>query len=527
MIKKVTKYSFVIMILLFFLPSLAACGPINGEESPPTAGSDRPSAEPTQIAQATATTTVSSTATLTRELTVEAVIPLEMGTITITPSNTQEGGWVAIGDSQTVLIQWIEAPTAQIKRADFYLAPTGTGTFDARQSIGSDSAAEDGASITWQVLPGGFTAHFWAEGYDETDSQVAHSALLSVYADGAASSGTDAIVEPGPPAGGEVITPLNIDRLAAQYSLPLPADITGMAWSPDNETLAVATTNGVALFDTLAETQSGVIALGFPTSKLQFSLDGSYLLLLPFDSSAGPVLWDMATGTEAEAFAGEFAGMTGATFSPDGRWLVTGTEEGALITWDLASGNVAETIDLFAQGISPGGKQPRINDLAYLPDGQTLIIEVGGEWIEWLLWDLVEGRSLGLVSPEGHIAGPVASPLFAPADWQHIYWLSRGSIIKVDIQTDEELGAFHHQDFVMASAFSPSGLLLATVSSQIVGDVAVPTLTLWDVSQGQPARIWADLVNMPVALAFSRDGKHLAYATNGEGVTVLGISQAP
>ena len=520
----------VIMMGLVLL-ILVACTSLPSDETPATAGFAPSVSNSTPTVRQTLTPGMEPVASPTWQSTGTATVeiqgPAEKGSIMITPSTALDGAWIALSPQQPVTIQWLGGPIFQIARVEFYLAPTGTGTYDARQLLGTDTLPADGASISWQVIPGGLTGHLWAEGYDGQNNLVAFSPTFQVVADASAAptAGAGSVLTPNQT--GQVITAQNADRLTVLDALPLPADITWIAWSGDNRTLAAATTNGVALFDTVSREQTGVLLLGVPIRRLLFSPDGRYLLLFPADFLNSPILWDMPANTEADLFSGKWSGAMAAAFSTDGGQLVTGTQEGTISLWDLATGALDSVIDVANLGADASAGQPSVNYLTYFPDGRTIVAETSSGWTEWLLLDSFDGHLIGKMSPQGHIAGPIASPLFAPIDWQHVYWLSRASIIKVDLATGQEAGAYQHADFVLGTAFSPDGLLLATIASQIVDNEMVPVITLWDLSQGQPARTLANLVNMPSAVAFSPDGTRLAYATNGEGITILGINDTP
>jgi len=109
-------------------------------------------------------------------------VPVEEGQIFITPA-TEADGWYALTPGQTVTILWQGATTLnQAVAVEFYMAPTGTGTYDARQLLGTDNIPSDGAGISWQVAPDGFSAHIWAEAVGGGNILVASSPAVGVFA---------------------------------------------------------------------------------------------------------------------------------------------------------------------------------------------------------------------------------------------------------------------------------------------------------------------------------------------------------
>ena len=120
-----------------------------------------------------------------------------------------------------------------------------------------------------------------------------------------------------------------------------------------------------------------------PSKALVFSPDGKYLA-----ATAGNWvrLLDVSQAVHVRYYYGESARSGGFfasfAFSPDGRVLVAGTEDGAVWGWEVATGRVLFT-----------GKGPKtsIDFLAYSPDGTMLASGVQDGTV--LLWDLSAQRS--------------------------------------------------------------------------------------------------------------------------------------
>ena len=69
---------------------------------------------------------------------------------------------------------------------------------------------------------------------------------------------------------------------------------------------------------------------------LAFSADGSVLATASDDGSVD--VWDVATATLRETFAGHAAAALGLHFSPDGATLYSGSNDGSVIVWDVRGG---------------------------------------------------------------------------------------------------------------------------------------------------------------------------------------------
>ena len=112
------------------------------------------------------------------------------------------------------------------------------------------------------------------------------------------------------------------------------------------------------------------------------SADGSAFAL---GSEAGDVrLLDLRSG-HVRRFAGRHEGSVGAMrFTPDGRTLVTSGADGVLNVWDVARGEIRDTLTGHAKG--------EVYAVQSSPDGRT--VYSGGHDERAFAWDLTGDRSL-------------------------------------------------------------------------------------------------------------------------------------
>jgi WD40 repeat protein len=80
-------------------------------------------------------------------------------------------------------------------------------------------------------------------------------------------------------------------------------------------------------------------------------------------------LIDVKTGKVINRVVGHIGGVSHLRFSPDGRRLASGDDDGAAIVWDLATGRCLRLLSGHAQGVA---------SLAWSPDGRTLAVGDGG-----------------------------------------------------------------------------------------------------------------------------------------------------
>jgi WD40 repeat protein len=178
------------------------------------------------------------------------------------------------------------------------------------------------------------------------------------------------------------------------------------------------------------------------------------------------------------------AAVNGAAFSPDGKTILTGLDDGTVQLWDLR-GNVLREL------MGPAGS---VDSMAFSPDGRTILTNTGD--ISAALWDL---RGEGYVKLMGH-AGTVTSMAFS-SDGKMILTGSVDRTARLwDLMTRRELKVLKgHRNSVNSVAFSPDGKMILTGSVD-------KTARLWDL-RGNVLRELMGHTYPVISAAFSLDGR--------------------
>jgi WD40 repeat protein len=119
-------------------------------------------------------------------------------------------------------------------------------------------------------------------------------------------------------------------------------------------------------------------------SSLAFSPDGRYLANGLED---GVMLWELASDREATQIRAHESGVTCVTFSPDGKRLASGSTDQTVRLWELASGREVMRLQ---------GHESGVGSMAFSPDGRYLAT---GSWDGARIWSVLTGECLAILAP--------------------------------------------------------------------------------------------------------------------------------
>jgi WD40 repeat protein len=301
-----------------------------------------------------------------------------------------------------------------------------------------------------------------------------------------------------------------------------------------------------------------LVTLENSRAPIAFSPDGN---LFASQGMSGELqVWDVSTRRKISSmkFKNNSETATSVTFSPDGKWIASGTYYDKTVrVWEVTTG----------REISHMTHNEAVHSVAFSPDGKSIVSGSGDENGTAIVWDASTGRKISELSREFLFKGGISSVVFSPdGQWvisvaqegpvmgnssskypDHIVgivyvweastgieiarmphdnivnsiavshngeWVVSGSNDRTarvwEAATGKEISRTTHESSVNAVAFSPDGQRVVSGSSD-------NTARIWDATTGEEftRKIHADSV---ISVTFTPNGR-LAVSGSSDGAT--------
>jgi WD40 repeat protein len=239
-------------------------------------------------------------------------------------------------------------------------------------------------------------------------------------------------------------------------------------------------------------------------NAIAFTPDGKTIVTGSDDKTIK--LWSLATGEEIRTLKKHSNWVWTLAISPDGKTLASGSADHTIKLWNLATGEEILTLKGHSSGVT---------SVAFSPDGATLASGSLDKTIK--LWNLQTGQEIRTL--EGHVK-EVDSIAFSP-DGKILASGGWDKKIKLwNLTTGKEIRTLEgHSDSILAVAFSPDGMQIASGSKD-------KTIKLWNLVTGEAISTFKghdDKVNS-VAYLPSPDGMTLVSGSNDNTIKLWNIS---
>lgn len=241
---------------------------------------------------------------------------------------------------------------------------------------------------------------------------------------------------------------------------------------------------------------------------IQWHQKGSVLLAGSADGNA----WMWASSGQCMAvFSGHRGPVTCGEFTPDGKRVVTGSDDGSVRVWNPKT--TASEFLFAGHGFHDGP----VNCVSCHPTNHQLVIS-GSQDKSIKLSNITTGKVVS--SLIGHTDSVEAVGFSDPSQGGLANLAGSGSVdgtVRVwDINTLQARQVFHHEDVVTKLQWR--GAMLYTCSAD-------KTIRLWDARQGTPVRTYRGHHELVLNFAISPDSRHLISVSDDNSALVFTLPQ--
>jgi len=288
-------------------------------------------------------------------------------------------------------------------------------------------------------------------------------------------------------------------------------------FSPDSNFFVVSDGSSLSLLDvTTCNKIDGFSNSTFNyISTVAYSHDGLYAAV-----SSGKIvnLWDIASGRIAMSLKGHIENISIITYSPDGKYIATGSYDKTVKIWDAKTGREIRTISKFSDSVTY---------ITYNSNGSFLYIITGDMSKVIKIFDAATGNEIKTIQSTYSDHFDVAIALSPDEKFIAMGYGLR--IILTDTNTKEEgpirADSFTNPNFIVLRnsndntgssnyTFDVSSVAYSPDGKYILSGIFNGTIRMWDISTQSIIKSLSGHFGKVRSIAYSLDGKHIVSGGN-------------
>ena len=233
-------------------------------------------------------------------------------------------------------------------------------------------------------------------------------------------------------------------------------------------------------------------------NSVVFSPDGRYVLSGSYDEIVK--LWEVSSGRLLRSFVGHTDRVLSVAFSADGRYVLSGSDDKTVKLWEVGTGKLIRTLE---------GHRSSVYSVAFSSNGRYIL---SGSWDNTVkIWKVSTGKLLRTF--KGHSKGANSSA-FSP-DARYVLSASDDGMVRFwDIGTGKLIKTLEgHTEGCNSVAFSPDARYVLSASNDGM-------VRIWEVGTGKLLRTLQGYTLNVKSVAFSPNGRYVLSASDDGTVRI-------
>jgi WD40 repeat protein len=281
------------------------------------------------------------------------------------------------------------------------------------------------------------------------------------------------------------------------------APVRMAAFSPDGRRIVTASLDETAqIWSTESGMQLAVLSdLGDFVTDATYSPDGRRIAIASLSDAQTGRIVDAVTARQIIGLSGHEKAVRSIAFSRDGRRIVTASNDRTARIWDAASGEQLVVLAGHGEGVAADDEAGNVRSAVFSPDGRRIVTASNDRTAR--IWNSDTGKQLAKLAHEE----PIRTAAFSP-DGRRIVTASADQTARIwDADAARPLRVLSgHADMVWAASFSPDGRRVLTASFDKTARVwAAESAKQLAVLSGHEDAIWS--------AAWSPDGHRIVTAS--------------